>query len=195
VIDFSGRCRRYRPALLDFVDRGEITPTTGQALAHLDRCQACTDQLETTVMAITALRRIGDDAARAEPRADAWPRLRARLDRWRPLRWAIMSPTTGTAMSLAIVALLVVPLRFGGMTQPTNGYGAVPAGDSAAPAVERRAEAKYLSTMTRKGTFPASSTIVRSTGAVPKSYPDGILRPDRKEVSPVTPTERPIEAS
>jgi hypothetical protein len=195
VIDFSGRCRRYRPALLDFVDRGEITPDTGPALAHLERCQPCTDQLETTVMAITALRRIGEDAARAEPPADAWPRLRARLDRWRPLRWAIMSPTTGTAMSLAIVALLVVPLRFGGMTQPTNGPVAVPATDSAATAVERRAEAKYISTMTRKGTFPAPSTVVRSTGAVPKSYPDGILRPDRKEVSPVTPTERPIEAS
>lgn len=195
MIDFSGGCRRHRPALLDFVDRGEITPATSPALAHLDRCQPCTDQLETTVMAITALRRIGDEAAREEPLADAWPRLRARLDRWRPLRWAIMSPTAGTVMSLAIVAVLVVPLRIGGAGQAAGSLTAVPAEQNAAVFLERRAEAKYISTMTRKGTFPASSTIVRTTGAVPKSYPDGILRPDRKEVSPVAPTERPIEAS
>ncbi len=195
MIDFGGGCRRHRPALLDFVDRGEVTPATSPALAHLDRCQPCTDQLEATVMAITALRRIGDEVARAEPPADAWPRLRARLDRWRPLRWAIMSPTTGTALSLAIVVMLVVPLRIGGVNQPAPGLTAMPAEQSAAAFVERRVEAKYLSTITRKGTFAAPSTILRSTGAVPKSYPDGILRPDRKEVSPVTPTERPIEAS
>jgi hypothetical protein len=106
-----------------------------------------------------------------------------------------MSPTTGTVMSLAIVALLVVPLRIGGAGQAAGSLTAVPAEQSAAVFIERRAEARYISTMTRKGTFPASSTVVRSTGAVPKSYPDGILRPDRKEVSPVTPTERPIEAS
>lgn len=195
MIDFIGGCRRHRPALLDFVDHGEITPATSQALAHLDRCQPCTDELETTVMAITALRRIGDDAARAEPPADAWPRLRARLDRWRPLRWAIMSPTAGTVMSLAIVAVLVIPLRIGGVNSSAAVQTAVPSERTAAVFIERRVEAKYLSTMTRKGTFPAQSTTVRSTGAVPKSYPDGILRPDRKEVSPVTPTERPIEAS
>jgi hypothetical protein len=193
VIDFSGGCRRHRPALLDFVDRGEITPATSQALAHLDRCQPCTDQLEATVMAITALRRIGDDAARVEPASDAWPRLRARLDRWRPLRWAIMSPTTGTVMSLAIVAVLVIPLRIGGVSQPTS--TAVPSERTASTFIERRAEANYISTMTRKGTFPAQSATVRATGAVPKSYPDGILRPDRKEVGPVAPPERPIEAS
>ena len=194
MIDFSGGCRRHRPALLDFVDRGEITPATSQALAHLDRCQPCTDQLETTVMAITALRRIGDEAARTEPPADAWPRLRARLDRWRPLRWAIMSPTTGTVMSLAIVAVLVIPLRIGSVNQPPI-TTAAPSERSAAVFIERRVEAKYISTMTRKGTFPAQSATVRSTGAVPKSYPDGILRPDRKEVSPVAPPERPLEAS
>lgn len=195
MIDFSAGCRRHRPALLDFVDRGEITPATSQALAHLDRCQTCTDQLETTVMAITALRRIGDEAARVEPPPDAWPRLRARLDRWRPLRWAIMSPTAGTVMGLAIVAILVIPLRVGGAGQPSASLTAAPFEQRAAAVIERRAEAKYISTMTRKGTFPAQSAPVRSTGAVPKSYPDGILRPDRKEVSPVTPTERPIEAS
>lgn len=194
MIEFGGGCRRHRPALLDFVDRGEITPATSPALAHLDRCQPCTNELESTVMAITALRRIGDEVARTEPPADAWPRLRARLDRWRPMRWAIMSPTTGTVMSLAIVAMLVIPLQLGGSNQAAGALTAVPAEQSAAMFSERRTEARFISTMTRKGTFPAPAATVRSTGAVPKSYPDGI-RPDRKEVSPVVPVERPIEAS
>jgi hypothetical protein len=113
VIDLGGACARYRSALLDFVDRGEIVPGTAQALAHLERCRRCTDELESTVIAITALRRFGDDLARAEPSPDAWPRLRARLDDWRPARWGIMSPAAGMVMSIALVAVLVAPLRIG----------------------------------------------------------------------------------
>jgi anti-sigma factor RsiW len=194
VIGLSGGCRRHRPALFDFVDRGEITPGTASALGHLDRCQRCTWELESTVLAITALRRLGDEAARAEPRPDAWPRLRDRIDRWRPVRWAIMSPTTGTVMSVALVAMLIVPLRVGGAGAASSDPSIAPTDRSAAALVERRAEAQYISTMTRKGTLPATVVVVRSTGAIPKSYPDGI-RPERKEVSPVAPTERPTEAS
>lgn len=194
MIDLGGGCRRHRPALLDFVDRGEITPDTGSALGHLDRCQRCMNELESTVLAITALRRLGEEAARAEPRSDAWPRLRDRLDRWRPVRWAIMSPTTGMVMSVALVAMLVAPLRVGGAGGLGSDPSLAPTDRSAAALLERRVEAKYISTMTRKGTLPATVAAVRSTGAIPKSYPDGI-RPDRKEVSPVAPSERPTEAS
>jgi len=80
VIELRGACERHRPALIDFVDRGDIAPGTAKALAHLDRCSRCTEDLESTLLAITALRRIGDDLARVEPSADAWPRLRARLE-------------------------------------------------------------------------------------------------------------------
>jgi len=193
VIDLRGGCRRHRPALIDFVDRGEIGDGTASALAHLDRCDRCTSELEATVLTITALRRIGDEAARTEPLADAWPRLRARLDRWRPLRWAVMSPTTGMVMSVALVAMLVAPLNMGGVG-PEADPTMAPTDRSPQALLERRAELKYISTMTRKGTFPAPASIERSTGAVPQKGPDGI-RPQRKEVSPVAPSERPIEPS
>lgn len=107
-------CARHRGALLAFVDSGESTPLTEPALTHLDGCARCMQELERTVLAITALRRWGDEVSTAEPPDDAWPRLRERIDRWRPVRSAAMSPIFGMAMSVAIVAVLVVPLSLGG---------------------------------------------------------------------------------
>ena len=116
MIEFRGACARHRAALLDFVDHGEIVAGTAPALAHLERCERCTDELESTVLAITALRRFGDELARAEPSPEAWPRLRARIENLRPARWAIMSPSAGMVMSIALVAVLVAPFRVGTST-------------------------------------------------------------------------------
>jgi hypothetical protein len=113
VIDLTRSCSRYRPVLIDFVDRGEVRADTGAALAHLDRCTRCTEVVESTMLTIVALRRMGDEAAAGEPAADAWPRLRIRILGWRK-RPAIMSPLAGVAMSFAIVAVLVLPVRLGG---------------------------------------------------------------------------------
>ncbi|HET9347288.1 MAG TPA: hypothetical protein VFO05_16465 [Candidatus Limnocylindrales bacterium] len=193
MIDLRGQCARHRSALLDFVDRGEIAPGTAQALAHLDRCGRCTDELESTVLTITALRRIGDDLARAEPAPDAWPRLRARLDRWRPARPAIMSPVAGMVMSVAIVAVLVAPLQIGGAGAPAGDSNGPSAAELTAMRQERRAEAAYLASI-RQGTLPDTrpATAV-SFGRIPARYPDDI-RPERKEVSPAEPSGRPPEA-
>jgi len=192
VIELRGPCDRHRPALLDFVDRGEIVSGTAKALAHLDRCSRCTEELEATLLTITALRRIGDEVARAEPSADAWPRLHARLRTLRPKRWAVMSPSAGLVMSVALVAVLVAPLRLGGTnltaipTQPT-------AAELAVDARERRIEAAYIASV-RQGTLPESAPAVRRpTGTFPARYPDDI-RPERKEVSPAEPMGRPLEA-
>lgn len=199
MIDIGGSCRRHRPALLDFVDRGEIGPMTGDALAHLDRCDRCTADLESTMLTITALRRLGDDAGALEPPADAWPRLRARLDRWRPVRWSFLSPTVGTVMSALLVAVIVGPLEFGqaGLT----GAAASPPADRGRVSVEERlAEAAYIA---RRGVFPAESVSTSTTStfevetgeqtAVPHRYPDNI-KPDRKEVTPARPSRHPPEA-
>jgi hypothetical protein len=191
VIDLAGPCARHRSALLDFVDRGEIAPGTAQALAHLERCNRCTDELESTVLAITALRRYGDDIARSEPSPDAWLRLRARLDSLRPKRWVIMSPTAGVVMSFALVAVLVAPLRIG---------GSAPSAAPARPSVEqlgvslaeRRAEAAYLANI-GQGTFPKEEPAARPVITFPRNYPDNI-HPDRKEVTPAEPSGRPPEA-
>ena len=185
-------CRRYRSALLDFIDRGEVRdPDTRLGLAHLDRCDRCIEDLEATVLTITALRRLGEDAARMEPSPDAWPRLRARLDRWRPVRWVVMSPTAGMVMSVALVAVLIAPLRFGG-PGPSSAPTAAPEAQGSVSLTERRVEADYISS-THQGTLPASQPVVRPAGTFPRNYPDN-YRPDRKEVSPAEPSGRPPEA-
>jgi hypothetical protein len=199
VIDITGSCRRHRPALLDFVDRGEIGPSTADALGHLDRCDRCTADLESTMLAITALRRLGDDAAAVEPSADAWPRLRARLDRWRRVRWTFASPRVGTVMGALLVALIVGPLQFG---QPglASTLASPPSDRGRVSAEERVAEAAYIA---RRGVFPAVS--VSSSAAsgfrveagdaapIPRKYPDN-LKPERKEVTPAGPSRYPPEA-
>jgi hypothetical protein len=193
VIELRGACERYRPALIDFVDRGDIAPGTAKALAHLDRCSRCTEDLESTLLAITALRRIGDDLARVEPSADAWPRLRARLETLRPKRWAIMTPSAGLVMSVALVAVLVAPLRLGGATNITAAPSHPTAAQIEAASRERRVEAAYIASV-RQGTFPQSAPAgPRSPATFPARYPDNI-HPDRKEVSPAEPMGRPSEA-
>jgi len=192
-MELRGACARHRPALLDFVDRGEIAPGTAKALGHLDRCGRCTEELESMVLTITALRRLGDDVARVEPEPDAWPRLRARLDRLNPKRWVIMSPSTGMVMSVALVAVLVAPLQLGGPTSPSSAPAGPSAAEQAASREASRVEAAYIASV-RQGILPATApAAIRQTGTLPARYPDDI-HPERKEVSPAEPSGRSPEA-
>lgn len=113
MIDLTRSCRRHRAALVDFVDRGAFGDSAEAAFSHLERCGRCVTELEATALTIAALRRLGDAMARQEPRPDAWPRLRDRITRRSRVRSVLMSPATGMAMSLAIVAVMVIPLSFG----------------------------------------------------------------------------------
>jgi hypothetical protein len=177
--------------LLDFVDHGEIVAGTAPALAHLERCGRCTDELESTVLAITALRRFGDELARAEPSPEAWPRLRARIETLRPARWAIMSPSAGMVMSVALVAVLVAPFRVGTSTTsiaPTY----LPSSQLGVSLEERRTEAAYIAKI-RMGTFPTKEPVSRAVVTYPRKYPDNI-QPERKEVDPAEPSGKPPEA-
>jgi hypothetical protein len=133
-------CRRHRAALIDFVDRGEIEPRTRAALAHMEICRACELEIERTALAITALRRLGLDAASAEPSPDAWPRLRAR----------VTGPSTGvmrwggglgaTVVGAALVAAIGLPLvlrQAGGLSvSPSSGLGLF-AGPATGSAIRR----------------------------------------------------------
>jgi hypothetical protein len=202
VIQFSVACARHRSALVDFVDHAEIGAATGAALAHLDRCSRCTADLEAIVQTITALRRLGDEAGRIEPEADAWPRLRDRLTRWRPSSWRIMTPLAGSAMSLALVALLIVPLRFGasaGGTPSSNSDRISPSAgivtSTPISAADRRIESAYIATV-RRLDLPAGGTSEAGDvgNAFNRIYPDDI-RPTRKEVGPAASAIRPSEAS
>jgi hypothetical protein len=193
VIDLRGSCNRHRPLLVDFVDRGEVRPGTSAALAHLDRCARCLAAIESTMLTIMALRRLGDAAIEAEPRADAWPRLRTRIERLRPRRPKVMSPLAGIAMSFAIVAVIVVPFRFGGGTLDQD--TAAPLGQTAPiNLAERRIETAYIAAVRRVVSAAGASQAGDSSAAFNRIYPDDI-RPTRKEVGPAATTVRPSEAS
>jgi hypothetical protein len=120
-------CRRHRAALVDFVDRGEIEPRTRAALAHLDVCRTCEMELERTAQAITALRRLGLEAAMAEPSPEAWLRLRDRVTS-QPvggMRWG--SGLGATVVGMALVAAIGLPFALrqatGLSVSPSSGLG------------------------------------------------------------------------
>lgn len=191
MIDLTRACSRHRPVLIDFVDRGEVRPETGAALAHLDRCARCTEIIEGTMLTITALRRLGDEAVAAQPPADAWPRLRIRIERWRR-RPAIMSPLAGVAMSFALVAVLVLPIGMGGtgVVDPTIGP---PSRDTSVSPAERATERAFMA----RQHVPSASADGPETASpngtkYPIRYPDNV-RPKQKEVDPAQSTGRPAQ--
>jgi hypothetical protein len=186
VIDLGRSCSRHRPVLVDFVDRGEVSPATGRALAHLERCARCTEAIESTVLTLTALRRMGDELRSVEPSADAWPRLRARITGWR--RPAAMSPLAGIAMSMAIVAVMIMPFRLG----PAGAiYRSTPTARATAPAVDlhdQQIEAAYLAGSRRASPSDGDAADV---GSLPMNIPEEI-RQARKEVPSAKPSGRTI---
>jgi hypothetical protein len=180
-------CRRHGAALLDFVDHGEIGQDTGVALQHLDRCTRCTAMLDSTVLTIAALRRLGDEVARVEPRTDTWPSLRARLPIWRPSRVSFVSPLAGMVMTVAFCALLVGPIHLG--ANPTSDAAGEldllsgPSG-SAISAIHTGSTRRVAD-----GSNVSGSTRPR-VGQPRIIYPDG-GRPTPKEVLPLRSTARP----
>ena len=102
-------CARHRDALLDFVDRRETGPGTDAALDHLDRCRGCEWDLEATALAVAALRRLHREARVVEPPADAWERLRARVERPRAAVWRWRTTLAGLAVGAGLVATIIAP--------------------------------------------------------------------------------------
>ena len=80
MIDLTGACRRHRATLVDFLDHGELSDSAEAAFTHLQGCRRCSVDLEATALSINALHRLRALIANREPRADAWPRLRQRLE-------------------------------------------------------------------------------------------------------------------
>jgi hypothetical protein len=193
MIDLTRACSRHRPVLIDFVDRGEVRPETGAALAHLDRCTRCTEVVEGTMLTITALRRLGDEAAAAEPSADAWPRLRIRIQGWRR-RPFVMSPLAGVAMSFAIVAVLVIPVRLDGASVVDPTIATSFSRDTSVTPAERADENAFLARQRVPSAAAEHDATAGPTGSMyPIRYPDNI-RPKQKEVDPAQSTGRPAQA-
>jgi len=126
-------CRAHRDVLLDWAEGRVQSTETRAALAHLDGCRACEDELSRVMLAIIGLRRIREDVASAEPSSEAWGRLRTRIQRRRTTPWLVRSPLPGIAMALSIVAAVVGPstLLRAGAGRPSDAappHGATDAG-------------------------------------------------------------------
>jgi hypothetical protein len=187
VIALGRQCQRHRPALIDFVDHGAVGPETGPALHHLDRCAKCTEAIESTILAITAVRRYADHVAAVEPPVDAWPRLRERIVGLRRPS-AVQSPIAGIAMSFAIVAVLAMPLRLSWFS-PSAEASASPTTNPVTTPEERRVETAYLAASRRIVSVPGA---IISTGIIPASVPREVWDV-RKEVHSAKPSGRPPE--
>jgi hypothetical protein len=136
MIDMRTPCSRYRFDLEAFVDRREVGPTTADALAHLETCRSCEEEVEQLALAVFALRRLGseardagvaegigaaldgdrpDDATGALARPDStaersgWPALRARVDRAREPVWRRRTQIVGALVGAGLVAAFIGP--------------------------------------------------------------------------------------
>jgi hypothetical protein len=105
----AGACARHRPALLDFADRRERGPELEAAFEHLDRCATCRAEVESASLAAVALRRIAADAARAEPSAAAWSRLRDRVEAPRTPLWQVRTTLGAVVVGAALAGALIAP--------------------------------------------------------------------------------------
>jgi hypothetical protein len=118
-------CARHRPALIDFFDRQDRTATTRAALAHLERCRQCEDDLAGIIRTIASLRRLAESVPAIEPGPATWPTLRARLARPEPQPAHWRHPIGG-AVAAAVVALLVIPSLGGVAVRPPTGVQETP---------------------------------------------------------------------
>jgi hypothetical protein len=190
-------CRRHRAALIAFAAHREAVAETRSALAHVDRCRACAEELQELVLAVIALRRLGELPEAAAISAAAWPRLRGRIERSRAsaaaVAWRWRTTMAGMAAGTLMVAALVAPMA---LHIPIGTTGGEPVGYTAdeLDRSSRRIERQYMFE-SRVGTLaPASSSVTSRTtgsqGTIPKRYPDGIA-PEAKEVDP-KPIGRPL---
>jgi len=137
MIDMRTPCSRYRFDLEAFVDRREVGPTTADALAHLETCRSCEEEVEQLALAVFALRRLGSEARDAglaegmgavmagdrpdaatgaldapqDPTAErsGWPALRARVDRAREPVWRRRTQLAGALVGAGLVAAFIGP--------------------------------------------------------------------------------------
>ncbi len=175
-------CRRHRSALLDFAAGGEIEPRTRAALAHLEICRRCVVEIERTALTVAAIRRAFREARRAEPRPDAWPRLRSRVAR--PPRSGRLTSPWGALAGAALAAALFAPYALGPRLNPSlGGVGVDPNMIGVSELMERAdeaAERRFLRALPR-----APSTTVTGFMAAPRRiYPDDWRPPPRSQVPP-----------
>ena len=114
-------CAVFQAALVDFAERPARTVDTAAALAHLERCRSCEDELAGIVRTIAGLRSLAHSLDGVEPAPESWPILRARVSHPEPSPWR-WSSSLGGIVATAAIALLVLPwIGSSPVRPPTDG--------------------------------------------------------------------------
>ena len=137
-----GSCATHRSALLALLDGWpRDDAATGSALDHLDRCDACREEMGEYVLILAGLRRLGTAARRTGPGAGGWGRVRARIQarpnpRVRP-RWAGIAGLVAVPLVAAMVVVTGLSVPETGMDPAagTVGSAGAVAAQGAPPAV------------------------------------------------------------
>lgn len=194
-----GECRRYLPVLLGVVEDlvamsgAAAIARVGQAAGpdaadHLERCSECRAITADTALALVRIQRWARVAAHEESPADAWVRLRSRVEasrrHLRDTAWRARASLAGLITSTLLVAVIV-----GRMAIPGTTPGFLPAGEPVGPSIRGQfvlpVEMRYIQQAQQVATSqPASTRDGLSSGQ--RLIPDG-TGPGPKEVSPSQP--------
>ncbi len=172
-------CRRYRPVLVDLVDRAERGPATVAALDHLAGCPPCERELTELALTVAALRRAGV-AYRALPVPASAPLVPAvRTGRRNPWAWRLQLASLATSAGLAV--MLVAP-HAGPLHEPARSDAGMPSHPPAAGAWLGAEHRLAFRTEAARAAAPVS---------VPPRYPEGLTRPWKEVPEPdASPRER-----
>ncbi len=139
-------CGNHRAELIAFAERSERGARTDAALDHLGRCPRCRADLTETMLAIHAVRRTLAEAATVDPPADAWDRLRDRVQRPVTGVWQARTSLAGVIVGAGLVAALVGPVAvFPSAGTVEREPGPAPAVLHARTEADQRAEMAFLS--------------------------------------------------
>jgi hypothetical protein len=169
---------------------GRVGQAAGSdAAGHLERCSECRAIAADTALALIRIQRWARVAAHEESSADAWVRLRSRVEasrrHLRETAWRARASLAGLITSTLLVGVIVGRMAMSGTTP-----GFLPAGEPVGPwghgqfvlAVEMR----YIQQAQQANVSqPASIRDGMSSGQ--RLIPDG-TRPGLKEVRPSQPT-------
>ncbi|HEV2006952.1 MAG TPA: hypothetical protein VGQ85_10085 [Candidatus Limnocylindrales bacterium] len=190
----SSACRLHRPALAGLAERRVAEPEGRAALEHVERCPACANELGELMLTVVVLRRMGAEAATAEPLGpdDAWSRLRARIERSsrraRQQAWQWRATVGGLATASLLVAVLVGP-RAVHVTDNTFFETDAASAYRLSDRAETKQEEARLNVVRRNGAASSTHRVDAMTrpGSVPRLHPVE----DEGGVSNQTPAEAP----
>ncbi len=158
-------CRRHRAALLEQAMLGDLGAGAVDPLAydHLVRCSACEAEVGVALRTRLALGRTWGDARTVEPPADAWPRLRARVERQPPPGSRAASSVLGLALGAGLSLALLLPIvadrtAQSGFTESGIDHSALLQSDR----LDAAAEAQWLRSTAQAGRESPVPVVIRA---------------------------------